>query len=114
MLDWIFNLLERWSLSFLQWRGVVTYAVPEDASPLMDAAIRDTHRTLTTMEPYWDELTALCAQHNDERERYVTDDVLGRGYFMGRRVMSIMKARHPELPVRDLWRAVDLCSAQLR
>jgi len=61
------------------------------------------------IEPYLDEITKLCAR--EELYVYSTDDVLGSGYFRARRVMSKMKQLHPELRVRDLWKAVDYCSA---
>lgn len=58
--------------------------------------------------PYLDEITRLC--ENEERFTHVNDDVLGSGYFRARRVMTKMKIAHPDLRVRDLWKAVDYCS----
>lgn len=60
------------------------------------------------MEGYRDEILALCKE--EEKQEYSTDDILGSGYFKGRRVMSIMKKKYPFIKVRDLWKAVDILS----
>lgn len=63
------------------------------------------------MEAWHSEILELCRA--EQAQTYHTDDVLGAGYFRGRRVMSIMKKRYPQLKVRDLWKAVDICSGSM-
>jgi hypothetical protein len=58
------------------------------------------------MKLYEAEIRQLCEE--EARDLLHTDDLLGSHYFRARRIMTKMRRNHPDLSVRDLWRAVDM------